>query len=311
MAVVGVGWMTGYVVYVDQVLAGNLLLNYILLWTAGRLSQVRTTIFRLVLSSALGSLYTLFFFLPGYNQLFSLPFKLFFSSIMVLGAFAPLPLKRLLACMIFFYLSSFALGGLWLGIIYFLYSSGGFAPAVNQTLNIIQRYFWPGLLLAVAALVGGGRVLALIMHQRLEQQGYRVKLAVEMAGRRVEVQGLVDTGNSLQDPLTGYPVIVVEYSALLPALPPSLQQVIERWGDSGDPSLLAALAGTGWASRICLIPFRSVGREQGMMVGIRPDRVEIYRRDGRARIQQVVIGIYRHALGSYQALVPPALAGAA
>ncbi|NHM25814.1 sigma-E processing peptidase SpoIIGA [Desulfofundulus sp. TPOSR] len=303
--------MTGYVVYVDQVLAGNLLLNYILLWTAGRLSQVRTTIFRLVLSSALGSVYALFFFVPGFNQLFSLPLKIFFSSLMVVGAFAPLPLKRLLACLVFFYLSSFALGGIWLGFIYFLYSNSDFATAVNQTLHIIQRYFWPGLLLALATLMGGGRVLALLMQLRLEQQAHRVGLVVEVEGRRVEVCGLVDTGNSLRDPLTGHPVIVVEYTALLTILPPAVRQIIEEAGDSSDPSVLAALAGTGWAARLCLIPFRSVGQEQGMLIGIRPDRVEILQKDGSTGVHQVVVGIYRHTLGSYQALVPPAVVKAA
>ncbi|RKO67445.1 sigma-E processing peptidase SpoIIGA [Desulfofundulus salinus] len=303
--------MTGYVVYVDQVLAGNLLFNYILLWTAGRLSQVRTTLFRLVLSSALGSVYALFFFVPGFNQLFSLPLKIFFSCLMVVGAFAPLPLRRLLACLGFFYLSSFALGGIWLGFIYFLYSSSDFASAVNQILRIIQRYFWPGLLLALLTLVGGGRVLVLLLHLRLEQQGHRVTLVVEVEGGRVEVSGLVDTGNSLRDPLTGHPVIVVEYTALLPILPPAVRQIFEEPEDSGDPSLLAALAGTDWAVRLCLIPFRSVGQEQGMLIGIRPDRVEILQKGGSTGVHQVVVGIYRHSLGNYQALVPPALVRAA
>ncbi|MGB9802724.1 sigma-E processing peptidase SpoIIGA [Desulfofundulus sp.] len=303
--------MTGYVVYVDQVLAGNMLLNCILLWTAGRLSQVRVSFLRLILSSTLGSIYALFFFIPGFNQLFSLPLKILISCFMVFIAFAPLPLKRLLACLGFFYLSSFALGGMWLGFIYFLYANSNSAAALYQMLRVIQHHFWSGLLLALLTLVGGGRVLNLLLQSRLHQQTHRVSLVVEVGGRRVEVNGLVDTGNGLRDPLTGYPVIVVEYGAILPILPPSLRKIFEEAGDGGAPSLLSAMAGTDWVARLCLIPFRSVGQEQGMLIGIRPDRVEVLQEGGSIGVNKVVVGIYRHSLGNYQALVHPALVRAA
>lgn len=307
----GVALMTGYVVYVDQVLAGNLLLNYILLWTAGRLSQVRATLFRLVLSSTLGSVYALFFFVPGFNQLFSFPLKVLFSCLMVAVAYAPLSPRRLLTCLAFFYLSSFALGGIWLGFIYFLYASGDYADTVNQMWHVIHRYFWSGLLLALLTMLGGGRVLALLMQSRLIQGTHRVALVVEVEGCRIEVNGLVDTGNSLRDPLTGHPVIVVEYAVLHPMLPPAVKQIFEEQANSDGLSLLETLAGTGWANRVCLIPFRSLGQERGMLIGIRPDRVEIFQNGYSTGAHQVVIGIYRSSLGNYQALVPPALVGAA
>ncbi|MEW6424844.1 MAG: sigma-E processing peptidase SpoIIGA, partial [Bacillota bacterium] len=57
--------MAGYVVYLDQVFLGNLLMNYLILWSAGRLSNARTCAFRLALAAGLGSLYSLLTFLPG------------------------------------------------------------------------------------------------------------------------------------------------------------------------------------------------------------------------------------------------------
>lgn len=300
--------MTGYVVYVVQVVAGNLLINYVILWAAGRLGQVRATLIRLFLASSLGSVYSLFLFIPGYHQLFSLPAKILLSTLMVWAAFGPLPVRRLLACLVFFYVASFALGGMLLGFIYFLNSELDFAVQVNQMLSIVNRYFWPGLLLALLTLLGAGRVLARLLGRYQQLTAFQVPLAVELEGSRVEVKALVDTGNSLTDPLTGYPVIVMEYSVLEEILPAHLRQILQQ--DLDYTSLLAALANTDWAARFRLIPFRSLGQEQGLLVGIRPDAVEILWNTHGTRIDRVVVGIYRQSLNndlSYRALIPPDL----
>lgn len=297
--------MGGYVVYVDQVLAGNLLLNYLLLWVVGRLSQVRAPLYRLALSSFLGSVYSLLLFVPGCQLFFALPCKVLTSVAMVLLAFGPLSLPRFFGCLALFYLSSFMLGGIWLGAIYFLYANFQSLSAPGL-LSLVSRHYWAGFFLALAVMAGGGATLALWRH-RWRSRTYRVGLAVEVEGCRVELEGMVDTGNSLREPLTGRPVVVVEEKALRPLLPPHVRALLER--QKYGAAVMLGLAESNWAKRFCLIPFRSLGRERGMLLGFRPDLVEVRHEDRHCRFREVVLGLYTRSLGNCQALVPPDLLG--
>lgn len=297
--------MGGYVVYVDQVLAGNLLLNYLLLRVAGRLSQVKVPLYRLWLSSILGSIYSLLLFVPGYQLFFVFPAKVFVSVLMVTLAFAPLPLPRFLSCLAFFYLCSFALGGIWLGLIYFLYANPQILNDTNL-LGLINRYFWVGFFLALATLMGGGRIILLLWQYRWRSQAYQVGLAVEVEGRRVDLEAMVDTGNSLRDPLSGYPVIVVDHAALQPLWPPFIQRLFAQ-GIKDETSLMLGLAQTSWSTRFRLVPYRSLGLEHGTLLGFRPDLVEIQHNGQCHQFHEVILGIYGRVLGNCQALVPPDL----
>jgi stage II sporulation protein GA (sporulation sigma-E factor processing peptidase) len=59
------------------------------------------------------------------------------------------------------------------------------------------------------------------------------------------MKGFVDTGNFLRDPISGRPVCV------------TTKQVMERL--------------TPEETQFCLVPYRGVGKEGGLLAGIRPD----------------------------------------
>lgn len=302
--------MVGYVVYVDQVFFGNLLMNYLILWSAGRLSNARSSFLRLALAAGLGSFYSLLAFLPGTGLLFGFPGKLLFSLLMVLAAFAPLSWRTLVACAGFFYLSSFALGGMVLGFTYLLHSNAGFFREMKEIPAVISHHFWSGVLLSLLFGWTAYRLGHRLLERRLTRR--RFKIAISFFGRQVEVDALVDTGNSLVDPLSGDPVIVVEYEALKAVLPPKIRKSLEEKHDY--TRLLAELANTPWAARLRVIPFQSLGQQHGLMAGLRPDAVEIDQGSKKITAEKVIVGIYHHRLHSgenYQALLHPALLEAA
>lgn len=54
------------------------------------------------------------------------------------------------------------------------------------------------------------------------------------------------------------------------------------------------------------IPFTSVGNQNGMLVGVKVEKVELYYQDKREMLDQVIIGVYQGSLSknqSYHALV--------
>ena len=87
---------------------------------------------------------------------------------------------------------------------------------------------------------------------------------------------LVDTGNTLADPVSGRPVMVAEGERLAGLFP---QDCRPSPGDLRDPAAALTRLGKGaWRSRFRLLPYRSVGVDRGLLLAVRMDSLEL---DGR------------------------------
>lgn len=61
-----------------------------------------------------------------------------------------------------------------------------------------------------------------------------------------------------------------------------------------------------FASKVKIIPFKSLGKENGILLGVKMDEVQITYQDLKYEIKNVIIGIYNGSLsknGKYSALV--------
>lgn len=116
----------------------------------------------------------------------------------------------------------------------------------------------------------------------------------------VYIKSIIDTGNFLRDPISKVPVIVVEKQALLDLVPncilDNLDKIINGENiDFGE-----------YISKIRLIPFTSLGKENGILIGIKADEVLVELEENNISINNVIIGIYNGNLsrnGKYKALI--------
>ncbi len=299
--------MNTTVVYLDKLFVGNLLVNWLLIWTAGRLSQVRVKQCRVLLSACLGSLYSLAYFYTGAEYLFSFLAKVAASLIMVAAAFAPLPPRRFVLCLSFFYLVSFAAGGMVIGFSHFISRAGAFEQ-ISGFIAIVNRHLWPGLIFVVAVLWAGAVLLPRYFRSRRRMEPAKMPMTIYFEGRGVAVRGLLDTGNSLCDPVSGEPVVVVEHSVIRDVLPEPMREAADCAGDA--IVVIERMMGTPWFGRLRLIPFRSLGSDRGMLLGIRPDRIEFILDNRVRRVEKVVVGIHGRRLDpgeEYNAIINPSM----
>lgn len=299
--------MPGHVIYLDQIILGNWLVNYLLLWVVARLTGAPVRHLRLVAAAALGAAYLLVMWWPGGGYLFSLPAKLVLSGLMVWVGLAPGNFRRFALQLMWLYLAAFGLGGLILGLEFLL---DGQAPPVRAAGGVAVfagRSFWPAVILALAILLVLGRWGGAYWWRRLYPLLFQVPLILRFFGREVRVEALLDTGNQLTDPLGNYPVIVVESGVLTGVLPPAVAQALAR-EELVPAELLRGLAGTAWASRLRVIPYSSLGCRHGLLIGFRPDEVVVFWGARALRVKEVVVGVYQRALSpgeGYRALIHP------
>ncbi len=297
------------VVYLDVVLVVNLIMDFLILWATARLGQLPASPWRLLAGAAIGAVYSLAILFPAGAPLLVLGIKVLFSLLMVLVTFYPLSWRRFFQALVYFYLVAFAMGGAMLGGIY-LTGGGSSLPVMGGALAADPGVHYTWLLAAVAAaeiLVRWGTGW---LKKNIWQQMLRLPVVISFGGRPRAVKAMVDTGNSLRDPLSQRPVIVVEYSALQGILPPEITRAYNSQGGLDLENLAVSLAASPWAARLRLIPFHSLGQDRGMLLALRPDEVVIVTGERMIKIKEVLIGLYRERLspeGSYRALLHPDL----
>ncbi len=296
--------MEAYTIYLDQVFFSNLAMNYAILWAAAKLSRLTVSKGRLAAGAALGALYSIAVFIPDTGMFLTLWFKTAASIIITAVTFAPLPPKKFLTCLGCFYLSSFTLGGLVFGLIFFIHS--GQVEGYNGIGRVIADYFWPGIFLGLAAFWAAGKAIASLQKKHYLENFLKIPLLIKSGGKQVEVEAFLDTGNQLRDPLTRHPVVVAEYGVLKPILPGEAHACFEGDGEPDVWGFLGSLSDNLIATRFSAVPFHSLGNVNGLMVGFRPDEVVIIRREKPVRVGKIVIAIYPKRLdsdGSYHALL--------
>jgi len=297
--------MAAPVIYIDQVFIGNFLMNYLILWATARIGRVERGWARLLTGAALGALYSLVIFLPVPN-FWSAPVFKVLASIAVAGAvFIPLPPLKFVMCLGAFYLASFALGGAVLGAVY-LWGSGVTASKWGVA-EVIDKNFFRGIAFGSGVFVAAVRVAAALAKRGDWERWWGMPVLIRFGGGSVKTRAFLDTGNSLRDPLTGRPVVIVEYGVLKPILPLDVQHYFEKVESEGIWEVLSRLGGERKA-RFTAIPFRSLGQARGVLLGFWPDEVwAVY--GGRClRVKNVLVGVCREKLdpaGSYRALVGP------
>ncbi len=290
-------------IFLDDLMLYNLLMNGLLLAVAAYLLRERTKWWRLLAGAGFGSVYLIAFFIPGLRALTTVLVKLICPIPMVWIAFprrSPIELLRLCGT---FYLVSMATGGVSLGF-YFLLRTNPWWNRSWATLRGVPSWLPLAGAIALFFLM---RWFVMVTRPHWRRIGHEYLVRFTLAGQAVTVRALMDTGNELKDPISGRPVMIVDFRQLpmLP-IPPAYS------GSDQEVCCLAEqLAETPLADRIHLLPYRTVGRGSGLILAIRPDHLAIVASDGERLVPQLLVGVGQHLAPSgqsYQALLPAAVA---
>lgn len=281
------------VVYVDVLLALNLFINYLLLLSGACLLREKVQRWRLLLGAALGAIYALVIFLPELPNVVSVLLKAVFCVTIVLAAYPVHGIRhfgKLAAC---FLAANFIFAGLMMGLWFLfrpkgmVYQNGTVYFDISITLLIFTAIVCYGLTVLFSRL---------FRHRAPENQVY--DLQIELNGKTLRTQALLDTGNSLSDCFTDTPVILLEYAHAQTLLPPELKEFFRS-----RPSELHAPPGASELG-FRLIPYHSVGGT-GLLPAFRPQRVLIYDTQKQMEAKDVLVAVVndRLAAGEYGALL--------
>ncbi len=296
-------------IYLDIVILENIVINYLILMVTAKFSRSRTSNLRLLLGSVLGAAYLVIMLLLPDMKVYTTVFSKFLLSVaMVALTFHFTKLKVFFRTLAMFYASTFLFAGAGFALMFFNREWGIMRNGVLMTPMSFMNTKWTELLLAFTVTFFILRVVWDVIQNKFLREKLLVQLIITFDKKAIELFALVDTGNSLHDPLTNMPVVVVEFSAIKELLPLDIRGIFEKNTDNDLNAITATISSSDWFSRFRLIPFTSLGKENGMLIGFRPDHIEIGTDSEKKDVQDVIVGIYNRALSRnerYKALVNP------
>ena len=288
-------------IYIDVVLIENLLMNYIILFATAVILKLKVKHIRLILSSLIGAIYTIIAYISTFKIYSNILLKFILSLIMLYIAFNPKSLKKLLKNTLIFYLTSFVFGGAAFALIYIvkpqeLLKNNGLI--INS--NSLKVIFVSAIIAFVISIIGFK-----IVKSKISAKDMYCYIKIKLNCKSIETKAMIDTGNFLKEPITNTPVIVVEHTLLYDCMPKEILNHIENIL-GGDFSEIPDEIREEYISKLKVIPFSSLGKQNGMLLGIKAEEVIVKSEDEERRRDNVIIGIYNQSLtkrGEYRALL--------
>ncbi len=288
-------------IYIDVVLIENILMNYIILFTTGLILKIKIKHLRLILASFIGAIYSIIAYMGILEIYSSIVLKIILSIIIVYIAFNPQNIKKLWKDILIFYMVSFVFGGAAFALIYII------KPQDILMKNGLFLGTYPLKTVLLGAIVAFIIIITAftVVKTKISKKDMYCQIKIKINGKYIKAKTMIDTGNMLKEPITNTPVIIVEHTLLYECMPKEILNNLENI-IGGDFSQVPEDIRKKYISKLKLIPYSSLGKQNGMLIGIKPETVKIITDEQEEERKNVIIGIYNKSLtkkGEYRALI--------
>ena len=288
-------------IYIDVVFLENLVMNSIILIASGIILKKKLKWIRILLASSLGAIYTIIGYISVLQIYSNLVLKVILSILIIYIAFNPQTVKQLWKDVLIFYLTSFVFGGVAFALIYVV------KPQDILMKNGLFLGTYPLKTVLLAAVLAFIVIIAAfaIVKTKFSKKDMFCDVEVELNNKKIRTRAMIDTGNLLKEPITNTPVIVLEHTLLYECVPKEILDNLESIL-GGELVKIPEEIRNEYISRLKLIPFASLGKQNGMLVGIKADSLRVVQDEQDKESKNVIVGIYNKSLtkrGEYRALI--------
>ena len=287
-------------IYIDIIIVENLIMNYIILYATGLILKSKKSYLRMFLASLIGAIYATLEYILKVNIYSNIILKTILSIIIVYVAFYPQNIKKMCKQLLLFYVTTFTFGGIATYLIYVLKPQNIIIKNGMYVGTYVLKVIFIGAIVGTIILAAAFKMAK----NKLTKKDMLCKVKIRLNGKEETVEAMVDTGNMLKEPITGTPVVVVERNSLYELLPKEILNNTESIL-GGDFEKIPEEIKKEYVPKLKLIPFASLGKQNGMLIGIKPEKIEVINEQTEEE-KNAIIGIYNKSLtkkGEYKALI--------
>ncbi len=275
-------------VYVDILFLLNLIIDYIILSSTAFISNKKSSTIRFLSAAMLGALYSTLIFFPTLKTLNIIIFKIIISFLMVLIAFKWQSFAMQAKLFIIYYIINFIYGGGMYA--FYRFTSLGSKMNYSNGEYYINLPLWAIILLALFfyfLIKLFGRIL-----NGASQNSVIKEIEITVGNKSVCTNALIDTGNSLYDPISQLPVMLVE------------KKVLKKVMDIESIDFSNCNYNNIKKYNLRIVPFYDASGNSSIIYAFTPTRISDV--TDKREINNTLIGISEHSLSddrSYQALM--------
>ena len=260
-----------YIVYIDRLFLLQLVQSCVLLLLTREFLRSTVTLKRIVFASAAGTLlFCVIFLLSGISRNIKVLLFALCSLATLWLAFRIRTLQVFCRAVILYHAAAFLLAG----ALYALLHAAGRRPAMTT------------MQASLCAVGIGTAALYILRWEKKSAQAVIVTAILEDGDVKITLEALIDSGNSLYDPISQRPVCVVEKAALEGKIPLDIPE------------------------KFRLIPYHSLGKKHGIMQAVEIEKLKVKKEGQELVIEKALLGLYENKVthsGAYQMILHPAL----
>lgn len=275
-------------IYLDVVLIENLCMNYIILFATGYILKLKLNHIKIIISSLIGSVYAIVCYMQILEIYSNIVTKIILSIVMVYIAFKAKNIKICIKQVLMFYLISFVFGGCAFALLYII------RPQDIITRNGVFVGTYPIKIAILGAIVGFilTYLVFKLIKNRISNKSVFYDIGVYLRKKKILVKAMLDTGNFLREPITQMPVILIEKDKLYELLPKNILDNIDEIIGGDKLENITEQEKNEYLSKFKIIPFNSVGKQNGILIGFKVDKIYIIENDEEKEITDIIVGIF-------------------
>ncbi len=284
------------ILYADVVFIENLCINYIILLITFKILKKKLKKIRILFASIIGGIYAVLSYINIETGMLSLFIKIIMSILIIKIAFNSKIIKEIIQEIIVFYLVTFGLGGAIFAVLFNIGKNqivirNGVVIGISSAKILIS-----GIIIGYLIIVKTIKILK----KMFRASSVYGNIRIVMNNKEIELKAMLDTGNLLVEPISKSPVIIVEKEKLNNIIPDDILNI----DIGGDVERIDVR--DEYISKIKLIPYSSVGKENGILMGIRAEKLIIELDNKKYETDDVIIGVFEKQFksnGKYSALL--------
>ncbi len=197
------------IVYADILIALNFIVDYFLLSLTAKLLRRIAKLLRLLLGAAIGALSSLYIFLPQSFWVIELGVRLIISAVMALAAFGFLNIKAYIRSVAVLFSVTFGYAGIMMAFWTI------FKPQAMIINNSVVYFDISAITLTVCSVICyiAVTVIRSLLIRRTPNAGV-CKIKLMALDNSIEVNAIIDSGNSIEDILCRGEVIITDSSVI-------------------------------------------------------------------------------------------------
>lgn len=287
---------TNVVIYVDEMFLENFIMNYLIIYMTSYFSKLKVCWYKMAIGAGVGALYVIFSYILNITVYQNIICKFILALFIVSVSFYPRDVKEFVKSISIFYLITFVIGGASFSFAYLL----NIKNSIYDGVLYIEEFPLQMLVISAFVVFILLKIITILLKNKIRFESIIFPIEICANNKKILIDAFLDTGNNVKEPYTNKEVIFAELESIKSLVPYNVYEVFKNCDE------IKTISDNYWKTRFRLIPFSTVGYDNQIFMGFKPDRIIIYENERRIERDDVVIAVCERKLskeGKYTALI--------